>query len=201
MPRENQKRGRRAEAQKRKHEQEEESPEPKRQKVKDRIDAPVGDVEHAAAPSPAVAEFFGLLDESEQEYFRLADDTLERNEFEDAEARHAFLENLHREAKGKELKLACSQGCSRTLEKIIQVSSPTQVKDIFQKFSGQYVNASPIATSTVPIANHMPVFSTSFNTDSPLMSARPSSPQPPRSSPASCWTLPKPRKPPPLMSS
>ena len=38
---------------------------------------------------------------------------------------------------GKELKLANSQSCSRLMERLILLSTPNQLKDLFQKFSGQ----------------------------------------------------------------
>jgi nucleolar protein 9 len=49
-----------------------------------------------------------------------------------------FIGNLHREAVGKELKIAHSQGCSRLLERLILLSTPAQLKALFQSFSGQY---------------------------------------------------------------
>ena len=58
-------------------------------------------------------EFFGMLAEEEQEYFRHADELLELNDFPSAEERDIFLQNVYKEMRGKELKLASSQSCSR----------------------------------------------------------------------------------------
>lgn len=49
-----------------------------------------------------------------------------------------FISNLYKEAQGKELKIAHSQGCSRLLERLILLSTPAQLKALFQCFSGQY---------------------------------------------------------------
>ena len=81
--------------------------------------------------------FFGMLDDEEQEYFRKADEMLELNSFADPEERDLFLANVYREAEGKELKLANSQSCSRLMERLIQLSSPHQLKKLFQKFNGK----------------------------------------------------------------
>ena len=53
--------------------------------------------------------------------------------------RKLFLANIFKEAEGKELKIACSQS-SRTLERLIMLSSPSQLKDLFSAFNGQYVS-------------------------------------------------------------
>jgi nucleolar protein 9 len=81
--------------------------------------------------------FFGTLDEQEQEYFKRADDMLETNSFGDHEERSLFIANVYREADGKELKIAQSQSCSRLMERLIQLSSPAQLKTLFQRFSGK----------------------------------------------------------------
>lgn len=81
--------------------------------------------------------FYGLLDDEEQEYFRKAGDLLELNEFPGLDDRDAFLETVFKEAQGKELKLANSQSCSRVLERLIQLSSVSQLKQLFQAFSGK----------------------------------------------------------------
>ena len=85
------------------------------------------------------APFYGLLDEEEQAYFKRADNLLELNQFSDDEERKLFLTGVYREANGKELKIACSQSCSRFLERLIRVSMPEQLKALFQKFRGQSV--------------------------------------------------------------
>lgn len=86
---------------------------------------------------PGDLPFYGLLDEDEQEYFKRADTMLELNQFGDAEERDLFLANVYREAKGKELKIANSQSCSRLMERLIMLSAPDQLKSLFQKLSGQ----------------------------------------------------------------
>lgn len=157
MPRENNKRGRRGEQQKRKFDDAAaardgvEIESPKRQKLADGDAEPFADQHdhqpfengdnvnghsHQAADRP----FFGMLDEEEQEYFRKADEMLELNSFADPEERNLFLSNVYREADGKELKLANSQSCSRLMERLIQLSSPQQLKTLFQKFNGNFVH-------------------------------------------------------------
>jgi len=144
MPREHKKRGRRGEASKRKAEEETGDASPKRQRLDedrghDRIplDENYGPPAGAPASGNSDTPFYGLLDEQEQEYFHRADDMLESNQFADAEERSLFLENVYKEADGKELKMACSQSSSRLLERLILLSTPDQLKRLFQKFSGQ----------------------------------------------------------------
>ncbi|KAL2186302.1 ARM repeat-containing protein [Thermothelomyces heterothallicus CBS 203.75] len=84
-------------------------------------------------------EFFGMLGEQEQEYFRHADELLELNDFPSAEERHIFLQNVYREARGKELKLASSQSCSRLMERLILLSTPRQKKRLFGAFAGHFM--------------------------------------------------------------
>ena len=81
--------------------------------------------------------FYGLLDNNEQQYFREAYNTLKSNSFGDDEERQLFIDNVHKEVEGKELKLACSQSCSRMLEGLILASSAEQIKRIYGKFKGQ----------------------------------------------------------------
>lgn len=158
MPRELKKRGRRGEEKKRKLEEEEEAhqefAQPKRQRTEDGVDAAAeqqdfvglgqdgaytnGDYQDGEGHGPPVEQvFFGMLDEEEQEYFKRADEMLEMNNFGDAEERSLFLANVYREANGKELKIANSQSCSRLMERLIQLSTPAQLKTLFQKFSGK----------------------------------------------------------------
>ena len=144
MPRENKKRGRRALEKKRKHDDEEPDEEPDTKRVKSLSDQ---EAVPFSGPSSAVVEdglyesnvatFYGNLTESEQAYFKHADDMLELNQFADAEERDVFLTNVYREADGKELIIASSQSCSRLLEKLILVSSPEQLKTLFQTLSGE----------------------------------------------------------------
>lgn len=153
MPRENKKRGRRAEEKKRKLEENEDGDfdQAKRQRVAEpgsdqeqdyqqlSADQQDGSYEPVDGEDRPQAElpFFGMLDEEEQEYFKRADEMLESNNFGDPEERRLFLGNVYREAEGKELKIANSQSCSRLMERLIQLSSPSQLKTLFQKFSGK----------------------------------------------------------------
>ncbi|EPE35329.1 ARM repeat-containing protein [Glarea lozoyensis ATCC 20868] len=93
--------------------------------------------EDASAP---VTErpFYGMLEDEEQEYFRRADELLELNDFPTTEERDLFLENVFREAEGKELKIACSQSCSRLMERLILLSSTKQKKKLFGVFAGNF---------------------------------------------------------------
>jgi hypothetical protein len=159
MPREMKKRGRRGDEKKRKLEEEEEVQQeefaqPKRQRTEDGGDEAADQQDFVALPQdaaylngdyqngegqgpPTEQVFFGMLDEEEQEYFKRADEMLEMNNFADAEERSLFLANVYREANGKELKIANSQSCSRLMERLIQLSTPAQLKTLFQKFSGK----------------------------------------------------------------
>jgi nucleolar protein 9 len=82
--------------------------------------------------------FYGMLGDEEQEYFKRADELLELNNFPSEEERSLFLANVFREAEGKELKIACSQSCSRLMEKLILLSTVEQKKKLFEKFGGNY---------------------------------------------------------------
>ena len=85
-------------------------------------------------------EFFGMLDDQEQEYFRRADELLELNDFPSAEERGIFLQNVYREAAGKELKLASSQSCSRLMERLVLLSNTRQKKHLFNAFAGHFIS-------------------------------------------------------------
>lgn len=145
MPNENRKRGRREEK-KRKREEEERDGASKRQKSQDaeeeiegeKYEGEIGEQEgHMPYAGPGELQFYGLLDEDEQEYFKRADSMLEVNQFADPEERNLFLANVYKEATGKELKIANSQSCSRLMERLILLSKPSQLKTLFRKFSGQ----------------------------------------------------------------
>ncbi|KAH9213662.1 armadillo-type protein [Leptodontidium sp. 2 PMI_412] len=82
--------------------------------------------------------FYGMLEDQEQEYFRRADELLEQNDFPSEEERALFLANVYREAEGKELKIACSQSCSRLMERLILLSTVEQKKKLFVTFAGNY---------------------------------------------------------------
>jgi nucleolar protein 9 len=151
MPKEHKKRGRRAEEKKRKHkddDQNDDRAEFKRPRHSSDGDVVMEDVQTSegeqlynqdglAYPNPDEAKYFGMLDEDEQEYFKRADDMLELNQFSDADERSTFLASVYKEAEGKELKMACSQSCSRLMERLIQASTAGQLKTLFQKFSSK----------------------------------------------------------------
>ncbi|PYH40823.1 RNA-binding RNA processing protein NOP9 [Aspergillus saccharolyticus JOP 1030-1] len=168
MPRENQKRGRRAadkankEASKRKRDELPEETLPKRMKPStdepDNNDFTEGadyialdadqsynnqteqdgfDQENGGAGETV---FFGLLDPEEQEYFSRASEVLELNQFGDEEERRVFIDSVYTEASGKELKIACSQSCSRLMEKLISLSDMRQIRRLFSKFLGHFLH-------------------------------------------------------------
>lgn len=85
-------------------------------------------------------EFFGMLADEEQEYFRSADEKLETNDFESDEDREYFLQSVYTEAMGKELKLASSQSCSRLMERLILLSNTRQKKRLFEAFADHFVS-------------------------------------------------------------
>ncbi|KAJ5594802.1 Nucleolar protein 9 [Penicillium hispanicum] len=167
MPREKQKRGRRAEQKaqkdesKRKYDDSIEAPAAKRMKPSDAAadadaDDTYNDPYHENADyiplEPENEEsggenldsgdmpFYGLLDTDEQEYFSRANEVLESNQFSDAEEKNLFVESVYQEANGKELKIACSQGCSRLMEKLISASDVRQIRRIFSKFLGHFLH-------------------------------------------------------------
>lgn len=165
MPREKQKRGRRAEQKAQKEESKREyddtleAPSAKRMKPSNEADAAaessftmgadyisldVGEdkheVEEAGDGGNGDTPFYGLLDSDEQEYFSRANEMLEANQFHDAEERNLFVESVYQEANGKELKIACSQGCSRLMEKLISMSDVKQIRRIFGKFRGHFLH-------------------------------------------------------------
>lgn len=150
MPRENTKRGRRAEQKKRKlGEHEGGEPESERQKHDEAAEEPdymaledgqewMEKTTERALSKPEML-FYGMMVEEEQNYFRKADERLELNDFTDPEDRSLFLANVYREAEGKELRMACSQSSSRLFERLIQLSTAAQLKQLFAKFTGQLV--------------------------------------------------------------
>jgi len=141
MPKEHKKRGRREDQKKRKRDHDDE-PASKRFRKDDveqlQAENPLPHLAHDA-PRPDAAPFYGMLDEQEQEYFKKADDMLELNQFESPEDRQIFLASVWNEADGKELKMATSQ-TSRLLERLILLASEDQLKSLFQKFSGHFLN-------------------------------------------------------------
>ena len=139
MPKEHKKRGRREEQKKRKRDVDDDASAKRfKQEEIEQLQAenPVESVANASVSRPDATPFYGMLDEQEQEYFKKADEMLELNQFESSEDRDMFLGSVWKEAEGKELKIANSQS-SRLLERLILLSSPDQLKALFQKFSGQ----------------------------------------------------------------
>ena len=141
MPKERKKRGRR-EVEKRKRQEENLEFATKRQKS-EHLNDNEEDGNQASLMNdhdltvPGEIPFYGLLDEDEQEYFKRAGSILEMNQFPNDEERHLFLDSVYKEAQGKELKIANSHSCSSSLERLIKLSTPDQLKALFQTFSGQ----------------------------------------------------------------
>ena len=147
MPKEHRKRGRREEKKRKREDIEYEEPakRSKSQEAEEVEGATENIDENGAVHEEPYASnlglgnlpYYGILDEEEQEYFKMADSMLELNQFVDPEERNLFLANVYKEANGKELKIANSQSCSRLMERLISLSTPSQLKALFQKFSGQ----------------------------------------------------------------
>ncbi|CAL5870391.1 uncharacterized protein PFLUO_LOCUS4627 [Penicillium psychrofluorescens] len=155
MPREQKKRGRRAEQKAHKDESERKYDDAPEEPAAKRIKADEPDTyEQPADYIPFEQEegqpedhgpsgdmpFYGLLDAEESEYFSRASEMLELNQFQDAEERSLFVDSVYEEANGKELKIACSQGCSRLMEKLISMSNTSQIRHIFGKFLGHFLH-------------------------------------------------------------
>ncbi|KAI1280204.1 pumilio-family RNA binding repeat domain-containing protein [Xylaria sp. FL0933] len=88
---------------------------------------------------PSEREFFGMLSDQEQEYFRSVDEQLDLDSFPSQEERQLFLASVFAEAQGKELKLACSQSCSRLMERLILMANTRQKKKLFEQFAGHFL--------------------------------------------------------------
>ncbi|KAI1350399.1 pumilio-family RNA binding repeat domain-containing protein [Xylaria sp. FL0043] len=88
---------------------------------------------------PSEREFFGMLSDQEQEYFRSVDEQLDIDSFPSHEERQLFLASVFAEAQGKELKLACSQSCSRLMERLILMANTRQKKKLFEQFAGHFL--------------------------------------------------------------
>ena len=78
--------------------------------------------------------FYGLLTQEEQDYYAGVNSKLDANDFQSPEDLDLFVEAVHRESQGKELKVACSQSSSRYLERIVNLSTPAQVKALLKAF-------------------------------------------------------------------
>ncbi|KAI1103353.1 ARM repeat-containing protein [Jackrogersella minutella] len=128
----------------------EESKASKRQRLNDDNGDDAGDQEakfedgyeqlQIGGPPPADREFFGMLSDQEQEYFRSVDEQLDIDDFPSQEERQLYLASVFAEAQGKELKLACSQSCSRLMERLILMSNTRQKKKLFLQFASHFLN-------------------------------------------------------------
>ncbi len=96
--------------------------------------------EESGGAPPEDREFFGMLSDEEQEYFRSVDEQLDIDDFPSQEERDLYLAGVFTEAQGKELKLACSQSCSRLMERLILTSNTRQKKKLFEQFGGHFLN-------------------------------------------------------------
>lgn len=152
MPKEHKRRGRRDDQKKRKRDADQDAAS-KRHKTDDVAHQQSRQSRQAEDPAhqqyqhdaeevarPGEMQFYGMLDDDEQEYFKKADEMLELNQFDTPQDRAMFLQSVYTEADGKELKLANSQSCSRLLERLILLSTPDQLKHLFQKFNGHFLN-------------------------------------------------------------
>jgi nucleolar protein 9 len=152
MPREKKKRGRRDEEKSKRNVEDLEEddqviatddPPPKRRKSTEEDYIPLGfdNQQNSVVNAPPMDSlFYGLLDQEEQDYFKQADDMLLANQFPNAQERGLFIESVWNEASGKELKIACSQSSSRVLERLIGNSHKGQLKTLFTKFEGHFLN-------------------------------------------------------------
>lgn len=141
MPRAQKKRGRRAEKQQ--GTQELDDTPAKRRKVEKgfEVQGDLGDdfisltTDNGKSDEIDVAKkFYGLLTEEEQEYYASVNSKISSDDFESPDDRNAFINAVHRETTGKEIKVASSQSCSRYLEKVIQLSRPNELRHLFDAF-------------------------------------------------------------------
>lgn len=143
MPKELKKRGRRAEKQKRVPEGEDRPA--KRQRIDSAenfgVDGKAGDDFISFGQDKSYDDkdesgttFYGLLTEEEQEYYTNVNKKITANDFEDDADRATFIEAIYRETSGKEIKVASSQSCSRHLERFIHLSTPNQLRSLFEAF-------------------------------------------------------------------
>lgn len=93
--------------------------------------AGVGVVDEPQPPQDDDMVFYGLLDEEEQAYYANVNAKITSDDFEDSDEKAAFIDAVYRESRGKEMKLACSQACSRHLERLLMLSAPDQLRDFF----------------------------------------------------------------------
>ena len=70
------------------------------------------------------------VDEDTQGYFKRVGDVLEEDDFENAEARSLFIENVFSQIDNNEVKLCCDQTISIVIEKLIPFFSTVQVRSV-----------------------------------------------------------------------
>lgn len=99
-----------------------------------------GETERTGGAPQDDREFFGMLSDEEQEYFRSVDEQLDIDDFPSQDERDLYLAGVFTEAQGKELKLACSQSSSRLMERLILMSNTRQKKKLFEQFAGHFIN-------------------------------------------------------------
>ena len=93
------------------------------------------DLPHAPRPDQQ-SDFYGFLTQEEQDYYGNVIAKLDANDFTSRDDRSLFIDAVHRESQGKELKIASSQSSSRHLERVLSESTPAQVKGLFSKLLG-----------------------------------------------------------------
>lgn len=79
------------------------------------------------------SSFFGLLDRSELEYFKNAENILATNA-SNANEKELFISSVFVEVKGKELKIATNQVCSKLFERLVQLADGEQLLQLLEAF-------------------------------------------------------------------
>lgn len=146
MPKDLKKRGRRAEQQRRQAEIHEDRPSKRIKTDHQREDLfnvngdagddfiSFGQDHNIEEQADGTTTFYGLLTEDEQEYYANVNTKISTNDFKNDLERANFIDAVHRETAGKEIKVASSQSCSRYLEKIIKLSTTKQLRQLFLAF-------------------------------------------------------------------
>ncbi|KTW27294.1 hypothetical protein T552_02277 [Pneumocystis carinii B80] len=81
--------------------------------------------------------FFGTLSLEDEKYFKGVEETLMTHHFSQEDYK-IFIDNTFAEIEGKELKLAIHPLYSKTLESLLQILSPIQLKKYFQSLIGNF---------------------------------------------------------------
>ncbi|QSL66814.1 hypothetical protein MERGE_001201 [Pneumocystis wakefieldiae] len=81
--------------------------------------------------------FFGSLSIEDEKYFKGVEETLITHHFSQEDYK-LFVDNIFAEIEGKELKLAIHPLYSKTLENILKILSPIQLKKYFQSLIGNF---------------------------------------------------------------